>query len=273
MNFFPTLSLILNIEADHLDYFKDLIDIEKSFRKFALLATKNIVANGDDPHVVETLEGLDYISFGLGAHNTVTAKNVSSDWRHFDVFCNGEVYCHIDLNVIGKHNLLNALGAAASAWVLGVPGESTQKGLFAFGGAERRMQYKGEYNGAKVYDDYAHHPDELAATISAVRTIEHNRLVIAFQPHTYTRTHALFEDFVRELGKADHIIVSEIYAARERNTIGISSKDITDRIPGSVYCSSLPEVTKCLQDIAEPGDVIITVGAGDIYKAGEALLK
>ena len=273
LNFFPTLAVILNIEADHLDYFKDLQDVEKSFRQFAQLSTGGVLANGDDPHVVETLQGMDYVSFGLGAHNRVHGENICPDWRHLDVICDGKFYCHLDLNVLGRHNALNALGAAGAAWMLGIPGEAVSRGLAAFSGADRRMQFKGYYNGAKLYDDYAHHPDELAATIAAVRTMEHKRIVLAFQPHTYTRTSALFDDFVRELQKADYVILSEIYAARERNTIGISSKDIADRIPGSVYCSTLQEVTQHLREIAREGDVILTVGAGDIYRAGEALLK
>lgn len=273
LNFFPTLAVILNIEADHLDYFKDLYDIEKSFRSFAELSTKGIIANGDDPHVVETLRGIDYVSFGINESNRVHGANICSDWRHLDVICDGEFYCHLDLNVLGKHNAINALGAAAAAWMLGIPGESVSKGLESFSGADRRMQYKGEINGAKLYDDYAHHPDEIAATISAVRTMEHKRIVVAFQPHTYTRTKALFDDFVRELKKADYLVLADIYAARERNTVGISSKDIADMVPGSVYCGSLPDVTAHLRQIAQEGDIILTVGAGDIFRAGEALLK
>lgn len=273
LNFFPTLAVILNIEADHLDYFKDLADVEKSFRKFANLSTNGILANGDDPHVRETLSELDYVSFGFGAGNRVTAANVCQDWQHLDVVCDGKFYCHLDLAVLGKHNALNALAAAGTAWMLGVPGDAVTKGLVTFKGADRRLQFKGEYNGAKLYDDYAHHPDELAATISAVRTMEHNRLVVAFQPHTYTRTKALFDDFVRELKKADVVVLAEIYAARERNTVGISSTDLAEQIPGAVYCATLPQVTQCLRDIAQEGDILLTIGAGDIFKAGEALLE
>ena len=272
LNFFPTLAVILNVEADHLDYFKDLQDVEKSFRKFAQLATKGILANGDDPHVLETLGGLDYVSFGLNPTNRVTAKNICADWRHLDVYCDDVFYCHVDLQVLGRHNALNALAAAGTAWMLGIPGEFVKSGLATFCGAERRMQFKGVFNGAKIYDDYAHHPDELAATISAVRTMEHKRIIIAFQPHTYTRTKALFDDFVRELKLADHVVLAEIYAARERNTIGISSRDLAKNIDGSVYCETLPEVTQYLREIAQEGDVILTVGAGDIFRAGEALL-
>ena len=273
LNFAPTLAVILNIEADHLDYFKDLADVEKSFRKFAELSTNGIIANGDAPHVVETLEGLEYTTFGLCIQNTVHPENISLDWRHMDVICNEEFYCHLDLKVIGKHNALNALGAAAAAWKLGIPGEAVAEGLKTFGGADRRMQFKGTYNGADVYDDYAHHPDELRATIEAVRTMKYDRVVVAFQPHTYTRTKALFDEFVRELSAVDHLVLAEIYAARERNTVGISSKDLQALIPGSVYCKDLPQVTEYLRSIAKPGDIILTVGAGDIFRAGEALLK
>ena len=273
LNFAPTLAVILNVEADHLDYFKDLADVEKSFRKFAELSTNGVIANGDDPHVVETLEGIEYTTFGLCIQNTVHPENISLDWRHMDVICDHEFYCHVDLKVIGKHNAINALAAVAAAWKLGIPGDAVTEGLKTFGGADRRMQYKGSFGGADVYDDYAHHPDELKATIEAVRTMKYERVVIAFQPHTYTRTKALFDDFVRELSKADHLVLAEIYAARERNTVGISSKDLQALIPGSHYCKTLPEVTEYLRSIARPGDVILTVGAGDIFRAGEALLK
>ena len=273
LNFFPTLAVILNVEADHLDYFKDLADIQKSFRQFAQLSTGGVVANGDDAHVRQTLEGMDYLSFGLESGNRVTASNMSADWRHFDVLCDGSFYCHLDLKVIGRHNALNALAAAAAAWILGIPGQAVSDGLATFGGAQRRMQYKGSYHGADIYDDYAHHPDELAATLSAVRTLDYKRIVVAFQPHTYSRTTALFDDFVRELKKADHVVLAEIYAARERNTTGISSMELVKKIPGSVYCETLPEVTEYLKRVACEGDMILTIGAGDIVKAGEAMLQ
>ena len=273
LNFAPTLAVITNVEADHLDYFKDLQDVEKSFRQFAELATDRILANGDDPHVVETLAGIDYISFGLQDSNRIYAANISADWRHFDVVCDGKVYCHLDLQVLGKHNVYNALAAAGAAWLLHIPCEAVSAGLATFSGANRRMQYKGTVNGAVLYDDYAHHPDELSALIDAVRTMEHNRLVIAFQPHTYTRTDALFDDFVLQLRKADVVVLAEIYAAREKNTVGISSNDLAQQIPGSFYCETLQQVAQQLDAIAQPGDVIITVGAGDIFRAGEILLE
>ena len=273
LNFAPTLAVVLNIEADHLDYFKDLADVQKSFRAFAELSSNGVLANGDDPHVVEALRGIDYVSFGLETKNRVHAENICSDWRHMDVVCDGQFYCHLDLKVLGRHNAMNALGAAGTAWMLGIPGEAVSKGLATFNGAERRMQYKGSFNGADIYDDYAHHPDELAATIDAVKTMGYDRIIIAFQPHTYSRTKALFADFVRELQKPDLVVLAEIYAARESNTAGVTSRDLQENIPGSVYCATLPDVTNFLRETVHKGDIVLTVGAGDIFRAGEALLK
>ena len=274
LNFFPTLALVLNVEEDHLDYFKDLADIQKSFHKFAEMATFGVVANGDDPHTVQALEGIDYVTFGLGDGNRIHAANMCPDWRHFDVLCDGEFYCHLDMGVLGRHNAMNALAASAAAWMMGIPGQAVSRGLVSFHGAGRRMEFKGKFHGADVYDDYAHHPDEVAATISAVRdAMPGRRLVLAFQPHTYSRTSALFDDFVRELSRADVLVLAEIYAARERNTIGISSADVAEKIPGAVFCETLPEVTEYLRQNVREGDVVLTMGAGDIFRAGEALLK
>ena len=273
LNFFPTIAVILNIEADHLDYFKDLQQIEKSFHDFAALATDRVLANGDDANTMEALRDLDCITFGMGARNRVRGENPSADWRELDVVCDGSLYCHLKLSVMGRHNAMNALAAASAAWAMGIPGDVVAESLSTFRGAERRLEHKGTYHGAEIYDDYAHHPGELAATIDAVRSVNPKRLVVAFQPHTYTRTKALFDDFVRELKKPDLVVLAEIYAARERNTTGISSKDLQEQIPGSVYCQTLPQVTEYLCSIAQPGDMIITIGAGDIYRAGEAMLK
>ena len=274
LNFFPTIAVVLNVEADHLDYFDDLADVQDSFHKFAMLATKGVLSNGDDIHTVEAMEGIDHITFGLKPGNRVTAANISADWRHFDVVCDGEFYCHLDMGVLGRHNALNALAAAGCAWMMGIPGQAVSAGLASFHGAGRRMEYKGNFRGADVYDDYAHHPDEVAATISSIRaSMPDKRLVLAFQPHTYTRTHALFTEFVRELSKTDVLLVAEIYAARERNTIGISSADLARQIPEAIYCETLPEVTEVLKRIVRENDVVITMGAGDIFRAGEALLK
>ncbi|MBE6934379.1 MAG: UDP-N-acetylmuramate--L-alanine ligase [Ruminococcaceae bacterium] len=273
LNFFPSLAVILNIEADHLDYFKDLADVQKSFRAFAQLATDRILANGDDENTAEALAGMKYTAFGFGVENCIHAVNLSADWRQFDVVCDGEVYCHLELPVHGRHNALNALAAAGVAWMMGIPAEAVETGLATFCGAGRRMEFKGTYHGADVYDDYAHHPGELSATIDAVRTMGYQRIIFAFQPHTYTRTHALFDNFLEQLKRPDVVILAEIYAARERNLIGISSKDLLEQLPGGYYCATLPEVTERIRQLAQPGDIILTVGAGDIYRAGEALFQ
>lgn len=274
LNFFPTIAVVLNVEADHLDYFKDLADVQDSFHKFAELASKGVLSNGDDVHTVEAMEGVPHMTFGLKEGNRVTAANVSADWRHFDVICDGEFYCHLDMGVLGRHNALNALAAAGAAWLMGIDGETVSRGIASFHGAGRRMEFKGSFNGAEVYDDYAHHPDEVAATIASIRaSMPGRRLVLAFQPHTYTRTHALFSEFVRELSKSDVVLLAEIYAARERNTIGISSADLANQIPDAIYCETLPKVTEVLRKVIRPGDMVITMGAGDIFRAGEALLK
>lgn len=274
LNFFPTTAVILDIDADHLDFFKDLDDIKASFRKFASLVPEGglIVANGDDGNTMDALRGLGAVTFGMNETNDVSGKNFSKDFREFDVYCKGEFYCHLTLGVLGRHNAMNALAACAVAWKFAIPGEAAAKALSSFRGAGRRLEYKGSYHGADVYDDYSHHPAELHALLSAVRLMGYQRVVCAFQPHTYSRTKALFEDFVRELKTADLAVLTDIYAAREANTIGISSKDLADRIPGSVYCPGLPQLTDYLASIARPGDIILTVGAGDIYKAGEKLL-
>ena len=275
LNFFPTTAVILDIDADHLDFFKDLGDVEHSFRRFAELVPEDglIVANGDDENTVETLAGMSYVSFGFSEKNDVRGKNFSADFREFDVSCDNKFYCHLHLGVIGRHNVMNALAAAAVAWQAGISGEDTAAALASFTGAGRRLEYKGSYHGADIYDDYAHHPGELHALLEAVRMMGYKRVLCAFQPHTYTRTKALFADFVRELRTVDVAVLTDIYAAREQNMVGVSSLDLANEIPGSVYCPSLPDVTAYLKEAARPGDLILTVGAGDIYRAGVALLQ
>ena len=277
LHFFPTVAVILNVEADHLDFFKDLDDIKRSFRRFAQLvpADGHIVANADDPGAMDALAGLPLFTFGLERPADCQAGELT--WDHglpsFDVVIRGEVYTHVSLPVAGRHNVLNALAASSAAYVLGLPGSAVKAGLEAFTGTGRRFEYKGEFNGAKIYDDYAHHPAELHALLSTARTLGYQRVICAFQPHTYSRTKALFDDFVRELRTADQVVLAEIYAAREKNTIGISSADLAKEIPGSIYCPTLPEAAQALRRLARPGDLILTVGAGDIYTVGEALVN
>ena len=279
-SFFPTVAVILNVEADHLDFFKDLEDVQKSFRKFASLVPANghIIVNADDRGAMDAVRdmGRELFTFGINdPHARCTVGNVSfhDGFPSFDILVDGEEYSHAELQVAGRHNILNALAAASAAYVLGLPGGAVSRGLGSFTGAGRRFERKGTFNGAEVYDDYAHHPGELHALLTTVKNLPYERIVCAFQPHTYTRTHALFEEFVQELQLPDVTIVAEIYAARESNELGISSRDLVARIPGSIYCATLAEVTDALAEIARPGDLILTVGAGDIVKAGENLVK
>ena len=277
LSFFPTIAVILNIEADHLDFFKDLEDVERSFRRFADLVPEGgrIIANRDDANTMATLAGetRPVTTFGL-EEGDVHAAGLT--WEKglpaFDVVCRGEVYAHVSLKVPGLHNVKNALAAAASAMALGVPGEAVERRLAQIRGAGRRFEHKGSFHGAEVYDDYAHHPGELEALLDTARSLGYERVVCAFQPHTYTRTAALFDDFVEVLKKPDVTLLAEIFAAREDNESGISSRDLAERIPGARYFATLPEVTAALRELARPGDLILTVGAGDVYTVGEALV-
>ena len=280
LSFFPTVAILLNIAEDHLDFFKDLRDIESSFRRFAELVPDNgfVIANLDDEGVRETLEGYSrpVVKFSLTdktadcyPENLVFTNGLPA----FDVVIKGEVYTHVALQVGGDHNVSNALAAAAAAYVLGIPGEAVTEGLCSFTGAGRRFEHKGTFNGAEIYDDYAHHPDELHALLTTAKTLGYQRVVVAFQPHTYTRTAKLFDRFVEELKLADVAVLAEIYAAREQNTIGISSSDLCRNIPGSVYCPTLERTAEQVRGILRPGDLFLTVGAGDIYRVGEKLLE
>ena len=252
--------------------------MEHSFRAFADRVPENglIVANADDANTMHTLEGetRPVLTFGL-EEGDVHAANLT--WSRglptFDIIYRGEVFTRVGLRVPGEHNVKNALAAAAAAIALAVSPKAVSEGLNAFRGAGRRFEHKGTYNGAEVYDDYAHHPGELQALLAAARTLGYERIICAFQPHTYSRTKALFDDFVKVLRQPDVTLLAEIYAARETNDLGISSQDLADQIPGSIYCPTLEDVTAKLKELAQPGDLILTVGAGNIYTAGEALLQ
>ena len=280
LNFFPTVAVILNVEADHLDFFKDLADIEHSFNAFADLVPQRgyIISNADDPGAREAVKGLSHPVFTFGIADPdadCTAHNVAfhDGCPTFDVVIRGETYAHVELHIAGRHNILNSLAAASAAYVLGIPGSAVEEGLATFHGAGRRFEHKGTFHGADVFDDYAHHPAELHALLTTAQSMGYERVICAFQPHTYTRTKALFDDFVRELQLPDVTILAEIYAAREKNDIGISSQDLAAKIPGAVYCSTLDQVADQLAELARPGDLILTVGAGDIFRAGEKLLE
>ena len=276
LSFYPTVAVILNIEADHLDFFRDLEDVEHSFRAFADRVPQGgvIVANADDANTMHTLEGETRAvrTFGL-EHGDVHAANLVWDQGLpcFDVMWREQIFTHVSLRVPGLHNVKNALATAAAAIALAVPPQAVADGLNAFRGAGRRFEHKGSYHGAEVYDDYAHHPGELRALLDTAGRLGYERIICAFQPHTYSRTKALFDDFVEVLKQPDLTLLAEIFAARETNEIGISSKDLAARIPGSRYFATLPELAEHLKALARPGDLILTVGAGDIYTVGEEL--
>ena len=278
LSFFPTVAVILNVDADHLDFFKDLEDVKHSFRRFAQLVPERgmVIADGDDKNTMDALKGLGkpLKTFGLEegdihAAHLAYEKGVGS----FDLVYQGENLGRIALRVPGVHNVRNALAAAGAALELNVPFAAIQEGLYAFTGAGRRFERKGEYRGAVLYDDYAHHPGELRALFTTVKTLGYDRVICAFQPHTYSRTKELFNDFVEVLKLPDKVLLAEIFAARETDTLGVSSKDLAERIPGAEYCPTLEDVTGRLSQLARPGDLLITVGAGDIHLAGERLLE
>lgn len=279
LNFYPTIALILDIDADHLDYFKDIEDIKNSFREFAshVPADGCIIVNMDDENTMDAMRplGRELMTFGLTDKADVWAENIvqKGPQSDFDVLYRGKKFTHVTLHVPGLHNVKNALAACAAAICLGCGPLAVEYGLAAFNGAGRRFEFKGKFNGADVYDDYAHHPGELQALLDAAAPLGYKRTIVIFQPHTYSRTKALFDEFVDQLRRPDMTILAEIYAAREQNTIGISSKDLANEIPNSMYFESFDEIIKTLRWTAAPGDLILTVGAGDIYKVGERLVS
>ncbi len=277
--FSPTVAVVLDIEADHLDFFKDLEDVKASFRKFASLVPPDgvIVANADDENTLDALAplGRKLFTFGLHENADIYAANINRKGAEtqFDIMRRGRLFTHVSLRVPGIHNVKNALAACAATTSLGCSAAAVRYGLAGFTGANRRFEFKGKYNGADVYDDYAHHPGELRALLDAVEPLGYRRVIMVFQPHTYSRTKALFGDFVSQLRRPDVCYLSEIFAAREKNTIGISSGDLAREIPNSLFFADNSELEKSLRAAASPGDIILTVGAGDVYRIGEKLLE
>ena len=278
LSFHPTIAVILNIEADHLDFFKDLDDIKRSFRTFAERTSEDgtVIVNLDDPNAMEALEGIDrhIMTFGLTPKADVYAKNISylGENSQFDIYYHSRKYTDVTLHVPGEHNIKNALAAAAASICLGIRPNAVKYGLAGFNGAGRRFEFKGKFNGADVYDDYAHHPGELRALLDMVETLNYKRTVVVFQPHTYTRTAALFDDFIAQLRRPDVVLLAEIFAAREKNTIGISSSQLAEQIPGANFYPGFDGLENALRSLAQPGDIILTVGAGDVYRVGERLV-
>ncbi len=278
LSFHPTVAVILNVEADHLDFFKDLDDVKNSFHQFALRVPADgcVVANLDDPNTMDVVKGAAgrVITFGLTDRADVTAANIEfiGANSHFDILYKGKRFTDVTLHVPGIHNVKNALAATAACISLGVRPNAVKYGLAGFNGAGRRFEFKGKYNGADVYDDYAHHPGELKALLDAVEQLNYKRTVLVFQPHTFSRTAALFDDFVTQLRRPDVLFLAEIFAAREKNTIGISSADLAKEVDGSIFCPTFEVIEDALRATAHPGDIVLTVGAGDVYKIGERLV-
>ncbi len=279
LSFYPTIAVILDVDADHLDYFADLDAVKHSFRKFASLVPQNgtVIVSADDPNSLDSIAGLDrtILTFGLAEGSDVRAVNVipSGAQSEFDVLYQGKFFTHLNIRVPGIHNVKNALAATAAAIVLGISPTSVTYGLAGFRGANRRFEFKGKFNGADIYDDYAHHPGELKALLDAVEPMGYKRTILVFQPHTYSRTKALFDDFAEQLRRPDLTYLAEIYAARERNTLGISSEDLADHIPNGLFLPTFEELEKALRFTVAPGDIVLTVGAGDVYRIGEALVS
>ncbi|MCL2201320.1 MAG: UDP-N-acetylmuramate--L-alanine ligase [Oscillospiraceae bacterium] len=278
-NFSPTVAVILNIDVDHLDFFKNLDELKSSFCKFASLVPESghIVCNIDDRNTMDALLplGRELLTFGFGEGAKVRGVNLCTKGRtpSMEVEYNGKPFCKINLRIPGSHNMQNALAAVAAAASIGIPPKAIEEGLRSYTGVSRRFEYKGSYNGADIYDDYAHHPSELQATLDAVKTLGYNRVILAFQPHTYTRTKALFDDFANQLSRPDVTFLAEIYAARESHDSEISSDILADAIPGALCLNDFSEIVARLRETARKGDIILTVGAGDIFRVGEMLVE
>lgn len=283
LNFRPKYSIILNVEAEHLDFFKDLDDIRHSFRKFAgnTLADGATIINGEIDNYQALTDGLpqQIITYGFDPSFDFYATDLTYDDKacpHFTAMHDGKKLAEIKLSVPGRHNASNALAAIALAVTMGLDTDAIVKGLDAFGGANRRFQYKGSVDGVTVIDDYAHHPTEIRATLTAAENYPHKRLVLVFQPHTYSRTKAFLDDFADVLSMADVVVLADIFAAREQNTFGVSSKDILARLKAkgteSYYFPSFEEIEKFLLKKCMNGDLLITMGAGNVVEIGEAIL-
>ena len=284
LRFFPKVGLILNIEADHLDFFKDIDDIRASFRKFAQLIPEDgaLIINADIDRVEEITEGLScrIITFGTKPEADYHAADISYDDRANGTFRLrrfGQDGGIVTLGVPGAHNIMNALAALALSDLLEVDPQAAQKALAAFHGTTRRFEYKGQVNGVTIVDDYAHHPTAVTATLTTARKIPHRTLWCVFQPHTYTRTKAFLHEFAEALCLADKVILTDIYAARETDTLGVSSADIQALIQKNgkecFYFHTFEEIEKFILKNCINGDLLITMGAGNVVNIGENLLS
>ena len=283
LNFYPKYSIILNIEEDHLDFFKDINDIRNSFHRFAKNTSPDgvLIINSamDRPEEITADLKERVVTFGLTGTENYTAADITYNDKgcaSFTFLCNGEKSGYISLNVPGKHNISNALAAIAFAMEAGFNRDFIIRGLQSFGGTERRFEYKGKIGSVTIIDDYAHHPTEIAATLTAAENYPHDRIICVFQPHTYTRTKAFWNEFVSALSLADIVVLADVYAARETDTLGIRSKDLADAIRAngteSFYFPCFDEIENFLLEKCMNNDLLITMGAGDVFKIGEHLL-
>lgn len=279
LDFHPYLAIILNVEADHLDYYKDLDDIKDAFCDFAHLSSGAVVINIDDAGASDIAKRIDRPLLTVSRSDTNAdfyAGNLtvaSNGCYAFDVFDKTGVLARISLSIPGVHHVGNALCAFAAAASLGVSPEAIARGLAAFHGVKRRFELKGEKRGVRIYDDYAHHATEICATLEALSRFDAPHKYIVFQPHTYSRTLALFDDFAAALSGAEHVIITDIYAAREKDTGRISSRQLAEAIPGAIYAPTFEEAVSYLAAHVSEGDIVMTVGAGNVYQIGEELLR
>ena len=275
----PDIAVILNIDEDHLDFFGNLDNIKKSFREFAEKTTKTIIYNGDDDNTVDALKGITgkkLISIGKSGKTEWNAQNISVPGgfhSEYDVYHNGEFVTHVELSVPGEHNILNSLCAFVASYESGADVESICKGLKAFGGASRRFELLGTYCGVTFADDYAHHPAELKVTLEAAMKMGYNNVWAVHQPFTFTRTSLLLDDFARVLQIPDKCVISAIMGSREVNTIGIKASDLSEKVPGSVQLDTFDEICDYVCDNAQEGDLVITLGCGDVYKVARMMCK
>jgi UDP-N-acetylmuramate--alanine ligase len=281
----PKLEVILNIEFDHADYFKDINDVKETFRKYAALVPKDgcIVANADDKNVMDIVSGLtcNKVTYGLRSTEcTWSASDITFDEMgnaSYTLLFHGEQVTEIRLRVPGIHNVSNSLAAIAACSFMGCSPAAAARAFLKFTGTCRRFEIKGTSEGITVIDDYAHHPSEIAATLRAAEKFGHSRIWCIFQPHTYSRTKSLMNDFVTSFDKADILILTDIYAAREKDNGEVSSSMLADRITRTgktvLYIKDFGSIAEYLDKNARPGDLIITMGAGDIYKVGEMFLE
>lgn len=278
LDFYPTLAVILNLGMDHVDYFHSMDQIRRSFRAFAERTGDEggVLCNADDPECLRALEGFsgEVYSFALDAPAEFTAERIAYEKgvTSFDFCRYGAKLCRIRIPVCGRHNVYNALAASAAALLSGVSPETIARGLADFHGAKRRMEHKGRLGGAEVYDDYGHHPDEIAATLAGARQMGFSRILCAYQPHTYSRTAGLLREFAESFADADRVFMVDIYAAREQNVYGVSSELLAEMIgEKACYCGGFAETAAAIRREAKEGDLVIVMGAGDIFHVFDLL--